>query len=150
VSFFVYRELTLAKVWDILLNSAITTAVPMVILAGASIFGWVLARQRFANTMVDFVTDIATSPFVAYLIIGAILLFIGLFIEALAAILIFVPVLLPIAQHFGFDPVPYALEIIIAMLIGTVTPRSGSSSTSPAPPRECRCPRWSCGRSSAR
>ena len=55
----------------------------------------------------------------------AILLFIGLFVEALAAILIFVPVPLPIAQHFGFDPVHYALVIIIAMLIGTVTPPVG-------------------------
>jgi C4-dicarboxylate transporter DctM subunit len=125
VGFFVYRELTWAKVWEILLNSAITTAVPMIILAGASIFGWVLARQRFANTMVDFVTDITTSPLVAYLIIVAILLFIGLFVEALAAILIFVPVLLPIGQHFGFDAVHYALVIIIAMCIGTVTPPVG-------------------------
>jgi tripartite ATP-independent transporter DctM subunit len=125
VGFLVYRELTWAKVWQILLNSAITTAVPMIILAGASIFGWVLARQRFANTMVDFVTDVTTSPIVAYLIIVAILLFIGLFVEALAAILIFVPVLLPIGQHFGFDPVHYALVIIIAMLIGTVTPPVG-------------------------
>jgi C4-dicarboxylate transporter DctM subunit len=125
VGFFVYRELTWEKVWEILLNSAITTAVPMIILAGASIFGWVLARQRFANTMVDFVTDVTTSPFVAYLIIVAILLFIGLFVEALAAILIFVPVLLPIGQHFGFDPVHYALVIITAMLIGTVTPPVG-------------------------
>lgn len=125
VGFLVYRELTWAKVWEILLNSAITTAVPMIILAGASIFGWVLARQRFANTMVDFITDVTASPFVAYLIIVAILLFIGLFIEALAAILIFVPVLLPIGQHFGFDPVHYALVIIIAMLIGTVTPPVG-------------------------
>lgn len=125
VGFLVYRELTWPKVWEILLNSAITTAVPMIILAGASIFGWVLARQRFANTMVDFVTDITTSPLVAYLIIVAILLFIGLFVEALAAILIFVPVLLPIGQHFGFDPVHYALVIIIAMCIGTVTPPVG-------------------------
>jgi C4-dicarboxylate transporter DctM subunit len=75
--------------------------------------------------MVDFITDVTTSPLVAHLIIVAMLLFIGLFIEALAAILIFVPVLLPIGQHFGFDPVHYALVIIIAMLIGTVTPPVG-------------------------
>jgi len=75
--------------------------------------------------MVDFVTDLTTSPLVAYLVIVAILLFIGLFVEALAAILIFVPVLLPIGQRFGFDPVHYALVIIIAMLIGTVRPPVG-------------------------
>ncbi len=125
VGFVVYRELTWEKLWNILLNAAITTSVPMIIVAGASVFGWVLARQRFANMMVDFVIDLTTSPLVAYLIIVAILLFIGLFVEALAAILIFVPVLLPIGQRFGFDPVHYALVIIIAMLIGTVTPPVG-------------------------
>lgn len=125
VGFVIYRELTWGKLWEILLNAAITTSVPMIIVAGASIFGWILARQRFAHFMVGFVTDVTTSPLVAYLIIVVILLFIGLFIEALAAILIFVPVLLPIGQHFGFDPVHYALVIIIAMLIGTVTPPVG-------------------------
>lgn len=125
VGVFLYRELTLGQLWEILLNSAITTSVPMIILAGASIFGWVLARQQFAHHMVGFVTDLTSSPLVAYFIIMAILLFIGLFVEALAAILIFVPVLLPIGQHYGFDPVHFALVIIIAMLIGTVTPPVG-------------------------
>jgi tripartite ATP-independent transporter DctM subunit len=125
VGFVVNRELTWRKLWDILLNAAVTTSVPLIILSGASIFGWILARQRFATYMVGFITDITASPLVAYLIIVAILLFIGLFIEALAAILIFVPVLLPIGQHYGFDPVHFALVIIIAMLIGTVTPPVG-------------------------
>ena len=125
VGLVVYLELKWGKLWDILRNAAITTSVPVIIVAGASLFGWILARQRFANMMVSFVTDLTTSPLLAYLIIVVILLFIGLFVEALAAILIFVPVLLPIGQHFGFDPVHYALVIIIAMLIGTVTPPVG-------------------------
>ncbi len=53
------------------------------------------------------------------------LLIIGLFIEALAAIIIFVPVLIPVANHFGFDQIHFALVIIITMLIGTVTPPVG-------------------------
>jgi len=125
VSVVIYRELTWRKLGNVFLNAAVTTSVPMIIVAGASLFGWVLARQRFANLMVDFVTELTTSPLLAYLVIVAILLFIGLFVEALAAILIFVPVLLPIGQRFGFDPVHYALVIIIAMLIGTVTPPVG-------------------------
>lgn len=125
VGFFVYRELSWRKLWQILLNAAITTSVPMIIVSGASIFGWILARQQFAKYMVGFITDVTNSPLAAYLLIVGILLFIGLFVEALAAIIIFVPVLLPIGQHFGFNPVHFALVIIIAMLIGTVTPPVG-------------------------
>jgi C4-dicarboxylate transporter, DctM subunit len=75
--------------------------------------------------MVSFITGMTDSPLLAYLTIVAILLFIGLFVEALAAIIIFVPVLLPIGQHYGFDPVHFTFVIIIAMLIGTVTPPVG-------------------------
>ncbi len=125
IGFFVYKEIRLKDLRDILARSGLFTAVALIILSGASVFGWVLARQEFSAAMTRFIPSLTKNPDIAYLLIVAILLFVGMFVEALAATIIFIPVLTPIAGVYGMDPIHFALVVIIAMLIGTVTPPVG-------------------------
>lgn len=125
VGFFIYKEIKIKDLKDIFARSGLFTAVALIILSGASIFGWVLAREEFSMTLTHFIPSLTKNPGIAYLLILAILLFVGMFVEALAATIIFIPVLTPIAKVYGMDPIHFALVVIIAMLIGTVTPPVG-------------------------
>ena len=121
----VYKEIKFSDFKKIFVESAVMTSVVMFILATASIFGWLLAYLQFSKNIVRILLSISSNPHVIYFLIVMLLLIIGLFIEALAAIIIFVPVLIPVANYFGFDQIHFALVIIITMLIGTVTPPVG-------------------------
>ncbi len=125
VGVFIYKEIKIRQLPELLRRVSINTAIPSIIIAGSSIFGWVLARQNFASTITGIFLSITDNPNILYLIIIAMLLLIGLFVEGTAAMLIFVPVLFPIGLQLGFDPIHYALVIIITILIGTITPPVG-------------------------
>ena len=122
---FIYKELSLMQIKEVVLASAITTSVAMIIISGASIFGWVLAYEQFSSALVAGLLKISSNPMVIYLLLVALLLLIGLCIEGLAAMIIFIPVLTPVATQMGYDPIHFALIVIITILIGTVTPPVG-------------------------
>ncbi len=125
VGVFIYKEIKLSHLKPLLVRAAINTAVPVLIIAGASLVGWVLARQQFASYMVDLVLAVSPNPNIAYLLIIAMLLIIGLLVEGTAAMLIFVPILFPIGMQFGYDPFHFAIVVMITILIGTITPPVG-------------------------
>lgn len=122
---FIYKELSLSQIREIILASAITTSVAMIIISGASIFGWVLAYEQLSSALVAGLLTISNNPYVVYLLLVLLLLLIGLCIEGLAAMIIFIPVLSPVAAQMGYDPIHFALIVIITILIGTVTPPVG-------------------------
>lgn len=121
----VYKEIPIKKIPEILRNAAINTAVPVLIIACASIFGWVLARENFTGGVDDVLSSITTNPDISYFLIICMLLVVGCFVEGTAALLIFVPVLFPLGSKLGYDPIHFALVIIITILIGTITPPVG-------------------------
>jgi len=122
---FVYRELALRDLPGLLAEAVETTAVPVFILACASIFGWLLTFHGFGRLVVGLFESLALPPTAMLLLLVGLLLVIGLVIEGLAALIIFVPVFLPLIPAFGFDPIHFALIIIVTILIGTVTPPVG-------------------------
>jgi len=125
IGLFIYKEITFRQIPKILVNAAINTAVPVIIISCSSIFGWVLARQNFASSISNALFGITANTYVLYFLIICILLIIGLFVEGMAAMLIFVPVLFPLGAQLGYDPIHFALVIIITILIGTITPPVG-------------------------
>lgn len=125
VGVFIYKEIRIVQLPQLLKRVSINTAIPSIIIASSSIFGWVLARQNFASNITELFLSISDNPNFLYLIIIGMLLLIGLFVEGTAAMLIFVPVLFPLGLQLGFDPIHYALVIIITILIGTITPPVG-------------------------
>lgn len=125
VGFFVYRELKLSDLLPLLAESVEMTAIPVFILASASIFGWLLAFHGFGTMVVDALEALNLDGSGLLLVLVIVLLLIGLIIEGLAALIIFVPVFMPLIPAFGLDELQFALIIIVTILIGTVTPPVG-------------------------
>lgn len=125
VGIFIYKEIKLKDFKELFLESTVMTSSPILILGMASIFGWILAREQFSIMLVNILGGITDNSHILYFLVVVMLLLVGLVIEALAAMIIFVPALAPIAVQFGWDPIHFALVVIIAMLIGTVTPPVG-------------------------
>ncbi len=125
IGFFVYKEIHLRQIPKILSNAAKNTAVPILIISCASIFGWILARQNLASIIVNTLFGITMNPHILYFLLICTLLVIGLFVEGMAALIIFTPILFPLGAQIGYDPVHFALIIIITIMIGTITPPVG-------------------------
>jgi len=125
IGLFVYKEIKFKEIKSILVKAAVNTSIPVVIISFASIFGWVLARQNFASSTINYISGITSNPNLAILVIIGVLLLIGMFVEATAALLIFTPILFPLGCYFGFDSIHFALIILITILMGTITPPVG-------------------------
>ena len=125
ISFFVYKEIKIKQIPKILVDAAINTAVPCIIISFASLIGWVLTRQNFATLMFNSLTNISNNASILFALIILMLLLIGLFVEGSSALVIFTPILYPIGAKLGYDPIHFAIVFIIAILIGTITPPVG-------------------------
>jgi tripartite ATP-independent transporter DctM subunit len=122
---YIYRELTWKDVRAVLEEAVEITAVPIFILASASIFGWLLTFHGFGDLLVDFLKSLNPSATVLLFLIVGMLFVIGLIVEGLAALIIFVPVLMPLIPAFGLNEIHLGLIIMITILIGTTTPPVG-------------------------
>lgn len=125
IGFFVYRELSLSKLKDILVNTSVGTATIMFIIATSSVFSWILTAQRVPQAVAEAILSISTNPIVILTLINFLLLFIGTFMETVASIIILVPVLLPVVTQIGVDPLHFGIIIVVNLAIGMVTPPLG-------------------------
>jgi tripartite ATP-independent transporter DctM subunit len=136
-----YRALSWRKVYRIFLGTVETTGSVLLIVAAAALFGWVLARERAPQLAAEFILDFTNQPIVFLILVNVLLLLIGCVLEPTAAILILVPVLGPVAETFGLNPVHFGMVVIFNLLIGLITPPVGlvlfvlSSVTSTPVPR---------------
>ncbi|WP_104204948.1 TRAP transporter large permease [Billgrantia saliphila] len=125
VGFVIYREIRLVSLVDILKQAAVTTAVVLSIIGAAGLYGRILQKLRVPDMISQFVISAIDSPLLFIILANLLLLFAGMFIEAAAAILIFVPILLPIAISFGFDPVHFGIIMVVNLAMGMFTPPVG-------------------------
>jgi tripartite ATP-independent transporter DctM subunit len=125
VSTFIYKEMRFSDLGDIFVKSANTTVMVMFIAAAASGFAWILANEQFPIKVANFLSEFTTNKYLLWLIIIAFLLFIGCFLETIAAAIIFIPVLATIATDFGYDPIQFATVVAICLIIGGITPPIG-------------------------
>ena len=122
---FVYRELGWAATVDVLWDTARQTAQVMFIIALAAPFGWVLIQQQIPNAILNALLGMSSEPWAILLIINAVLLLLGMFIEGIAIMIIAYPVLLPIILKIGVDPVHFGVILVLNIMIGLVTPPVG-------------------------
>lgn len=125
VGLFIYRELTLKGLPDLVLRAAVISATVMMIIATASIFSWLIASQNIPAILADYLRTITDSPYGFLIIVNVLLLAVGMFMESISAILILIPVLMPIAREFGIDPLHFGVVVIINLSIGMITPPYG-------------------------
>ncbi|MDI1243807.1 MAG: TRAP transporter large permease [Rhodoferax sp.] len=125
VGVFVYKELKFKDLYKIIAGSALTSASVMIIVGTATIFGRVLAIERIPVMIAEYIVQLTSSPALILLLINILLLFVGMFMETLAAIIILTPILLPVVVAVGVDPVHFGIVMIVNLAIGLVTPPVG-------------------------
>lgn len=121
----VYRSLSLSGLYQVLLQTARTTGSIMLIVSAASLFGWVIAREEGPQRLAEVLLAITDNPYVFLLLVNVALLLIGMLLEPVAALLILVPVLLPVAHQFGIDPLHLGIVMILNLVIGLLSPPVG-------------------------
>jgi tripartite ATP-independent transporter DctM subunit len=119
---FIYRELKWKDLPGILLRSALQTSVVMIIIAFASYFGWLMALEQIPSLAAQFIAGFSRSPLVILVLINIFLLFVGMVMETLAAMLILIPVLVPITTALGISPLHFGLIMVLNLMIGLLTP----------------------------
>lgn len=125
VGLFIYREIKIKDLATIFSSSVVVTAVIMFIIAGASVFGYYLTRQRIPAELTELTLGITENWIIALLIINAILLICGMFLETSAAIIILTPILVPIVSALEIDLVHFGIIMIVNLGIGFITPPVG-------------------------
>lgn len=120
-----YKELTFEKFKRSILNAAAMTAMCTLIISGATILSWIIAFTRLPDLIITFLTSITDSPYIILLLLVAFLLFIGMFIETIAATIIVAPILMPVAYQYGIDPIQFAIIMIVVLVYAGVTPPVG-------------------------
>lgn len=122
---FVYKNLKLSEMPSLCIKSGILTGAIMLIIAMANILGWTLALDQIPQKVANGLLAISDNPLVFLLLVNLLLLIVGMFLETAAAIIILVPVLLPIVIQLNLDPVHFGLVVCLNLLIGMLTPPVG-------------------------
>lgn len=121
----VYREISVSKFIEALAISARRTAQVSIIVAFAGYFAWIVSIERIPALVNDWLSGLGLGPTALALLLVALLLVIGTFMEPLSAMLIFVPVLAPIAHTAGIDPIHFGVVVVLTLMIGLITPPVG-------------------------
>ncbi|TRD15350.1 TRAP transporter large permease [Palleronia caenipelagi] len=121
----VHRSMTFATVIGSFREGARSTASIMLIVASASIFGWLVSTQQIPQVVQGWMGDISSNPTIVLLIIVLILLVMGMFMELIAILTIAVPVFLPVAMASGIDIIHFGIVAVLTLMIGLLTPPFG-------------------------
>lgn len=125
VSFFVYREISIWSLKDILIKSAKVSSQILALIIFASSFGKLATLSGMPEAVSGIFASLTDSPILVLLIINIILLFVGMFMETIAAIIILTPILLPVAVGIGVDPIVFGVIMVVNLAIGFCTPPLG-------------------------
>jgi len=126
VTSILYRQLRWAEFRGAVVHAARTTGVILFVIATAAVFGWLLAYLQVPTAAVEFLKSVADSQTTVLLMIVAILLVLGMFMDLAPKILICTPIFLPVVKAYGIDPIHFGLVMVLAGGIGLVTPPVGS------------------------
>ena len=122
VSAFIYRDLTWKELYRIMLGSAKTSAVIMIIIACSGPFGWALANWRIPETISNAVLSVSQNKYVIMFLISVIILIAGVFMETSSAIIILTPVFLPLVRALGVSTLHFGILFVVGIAIGMITP----------------------------
>jgi len=122
VSAFVYRDLTPKSLYQIMLGSAKTSAVIMIIIGCSGPFGWALANWKIPETISAAVLSVSQNKYVILLLISVIILIAGVFMETSSAIILLTPVFLPLIRALGISTLHFGILFVVGIAIGMITP----------------------------
>ncbi|MGM8213071.1 TRAP transporter large permease [Virgibacillus sp. W0430] len=125
IGVFVYKDLNMKGVYESLVQSGTTSSIIILLIIMATIFGRLITIERVAEAVASFVLTISENKIIILLLINIFLLIVGVVLEALAAIVILTPILLPMAIALGIDPVHFGVIMVFNLAIGFITPPVG-------------------------
>jgi tripartite ATP-independent transporter DctM subunit len=124
---FVYREIKLSELPEILWECCLTNAVVMMLIASCSVFSWILTYENLPTLLAENFFNLIQNKWAFLLILNGFLLIVGMFIDMTPAIIMLVPMLIPLAQKFGIDMVHLGLIIVMNLAYGLTTPPVGTA-----------------------
>ncbi|MDV7141355.1 TRAP transporter large permease [Tropicimonas sp. TH_r6] len=125
VGAFVYRELPVRELPHVLVESGISSAAILALVGFANVFGWILVSEQIPQAIANAVLSMTDNRIVVILIINLLLLFVGMFMETIAALIILFVPLLSLAQAVGIEPLHFATFAVLNLMIGLTTPPVG-------------------------
>lgn len=120
-----YRELTLRNLHNVFIVAAVQSSVVMLIVGAATVFAYVITANRVANTMADLLLSISGNKYVILLIVMVLLLVVGAFLDAISALYLFVPILVPVLLEVGVDITTIGVFMVVNLAVGLITPPVG-------------------------
>lgn len=125
LSMFVYRKVSVKRLFGISLEVARISAVVLFIIAAANLFGWILAAEDIPQKVANLILSISTNYWIVLLLFNLLLLMLGMFMETIAIIIIVLPIFFPIMSQFGMDPIHLGVMVCVNLAIGANTPPLG-------------------------
>lgn len=123
----IYRVTRVRYLWDAAIETARTTGSIVLILAAAAVFSFVLSVQGIDTLFANFIFSFSQNPIVVLLLVNALLLFIGLFLDPIAALVMMTPIVFPVLFDVGVDPVQIGVIMVFNLMLGLLTPPLGLS-----------------------
>jgi len=123
---FIYKEITLTNLPQILLDSSVTTAIVMLLIGASMSMSWVMSYEKIPQEISNVLLQVSDNKVIILLIINLILLFVGIFMDMTPAVLIFTPIFLPVVTKLGMDPIHFGIIMVLNLCIGLTTPPVGS------------------------
>ena len=125
IGMFIYRRLTLAQIWDALLTTVRLSGVVFFLLGASTVLGWFVTRSGITREAAELIAAFSDNPLIQILMVNVLLLLVGTAVDVLPALVIVAPVLVPAMVQLGFDPLHFAMVMIIALNVGNITPPVG-------------------------
>ena len=122
----VYREYNLKGLYKILVNAAVNTAIPCFVVATTSVAAWIIAIQQFPDALVQLFNSLDVGSIVVMLLMNLFLLCVGMFMDLVPALLLFAPILYPIAEAAGVSTLQFGAIMVVNLGIGLATPPVGN------------------------
>ena len=127
VGMLVYRRLTFSQIWDVMKRAAVLSSAIMVLTAAGALYAWVIIRLRVADVVIAAVGPLAEHPLLLVLVLNALILVAGAFVEPIPLIYMTIPVFVPLLQRAGVDLVYFGVVYTINLAIAQVTPPVGAN-----------------------
>ncbi len=125
IGMLIYKELTWGEVFSHLRSSLRSASAVLILVGLANVFAWILTAEQIPQTIAAAILGVSDNKFIVILIINLILIFVGMFMESTAAVVIMFPVLLPVAIQIGMNPVQFGVMAVLNLMIGLTTPPVG-------------------------
>ncbi|ANG61882.1 C4-dicarboxylate ABC transporter permease [Marinobacterium aestuarii] len=124
---YVYRDLQYSRLFDILKRTAFNSGMVIMLIAVAGVFGWVIVFEEIPQNAAVWIAAQTADPFIFLLMVVGILLLVGMVIDGIAALILVVPILLPIAQQqYGISPYQFGVVVCLTLVLGLLTPPVGA------------------------